>query len=225
MPFPHAHILLRANGGFGLSVESPVDRWSTGWRFGVGGGDVPFNPAGLLTFASSAFAAISTFHASSTAFVGTNCSLLEVTAARIGPDGHYLPLTQDTTHFAGTPIFGGGSPDKSYDAALVFSLRTALPRGRGSNGRSYYPALAAPIAPGTGRVLPASVEQRLALFQTLVRSLNTAANIYAPGMAMQVISSVGSVANAVTAIRADSRLDRIERRDNGLPSVYQSLPI
>lgn len=223
--FPHAHILLRALGGFGLAVASPVDRWSTGWRFGVPGGDAPHNPAGLVTFAAAAFNAIATFHASPTAFVGTNCSFLEVTAARIGPDGKYLPLVQDTTHYAGDPIFGGGTPNKPYDAALVFSLRTALPRGRGSNGRSYYPAIAAPIEPGTGRVLPASIGQRLALFQTLVRALNTAANVYAPGMALQVISSVGSVANPVTSIRSDGRLDRIERRDNGLPSVYQSLPI
>lgn len=225
MPFPWAHILLRVNGGFGPVLATPVDRWSVGFRCGVSGGDVPYDAAKLVTLVNSAHAAAEAFHEQAGTGSGTNVSMINVSGARIGTNGKYSPAIQDTVYSTDTGAFGNGTALHPWSTAHVISLRTALPRGRGSNGRCYWPALGMTIDTTTGRATPAAVLTRLTNFQTFLNALNTALNTYSPGTVVQVISSVGSVANKVTAIRADTRMDHQERRENAVPSVYQSLNI
>ena len=97
------------------------------------------------------------------------------------------------------------------------------PGKRASNGRVYWPCLALIPDAATGRLTTAQVNGRIGSFKGFFDTLNTAANAYSPGMRLIVASNVGGGTYApVTAIRADGRLDSIERRENDQPSVWTS---
>lgn len=225
MVFPHEHILLRFNGHFGSS-SSRLDRWSCGIRFGFPNLAPIFDTGKLQTFVTAADAAARTMHATSAMAAGTNTFFDFVSGAQIGVSGRYTPSSQQTILSPDVPLAGVGAPSQPWNAALVISLRTAIPRGRGSNGRVYWPGLALVPLAATGRVQQSVVDTRLTTFKTFVESLNSAANAYSTGMRAVVASNVGGgLITAVTAIRSDERLDSIERRENGQPANWTTKPI
>lgn len=225
MAYGSTHILVRANGHFGTS-GSASDYWSTGLRFGIPGTDVVYDEAKLQTFVQACFTAATTFHADVTSVVGTACWLDNCSAARIGLNGKYNPSTQVTKFSTGGASAGTGTVVLPWNSALVVSLRTPNPRGPASNGRSYWPMLAGAIIGTTGRISSSVVSNRLANFRTMLNSMNTAANVYDPGMKVRVFSNIGlGSAATVTGIRSDDRVDSIERRENQIPSVWTSLPV
>jgi hypothetical protein len=221
MAFPERHLLLRTGGHFG-AASTELDKWSVGLRFGNGQNNLIYDGAKLSAFLSSASAALVTFHGTSDIGVSTECFLDWVTLALVGTDGKYDPIDQQTMRFDRAPLPGTGSCTKPWNTASVFSLRTAVPRGFASNGRTYYPALAATMAPGTGRWSPAALTLRLTAFKVLVNALNAASVNYQAGVKLRVYSAVGAgKSEAVTSIRCDERLDSIERRENQQPAVWQ----
>lgn len=222
MVYPHEHILIRFHGHFGTST-SFVDEWSAGVRMGFPNLAPIFDTGKLQTLVNAADAAARVFHANANALVGTNCYFDYASGAQIGVSGRYTPSSQQTILSTSTPTAGTGTPTQPYNAALVTSLRTAIPRGRGSNGRVYWPCLAPAISATTGRMLDGNVAGRLAPFKTFLDALNTAANAYSAGMKVVVASNVGGgLITPVTSIRADGRLDSIERRENATPSTWST---
>lgn len=225
MVFPHEHLLIRFNGHFGIS-GTPTDRWSSGVRMGLPGTAPLYDTGKLQTLVNSVQTAAIAFHTASASSTGTNCFLDYVSGAQVGVDGTYEPATQVTVVSPTTTTAGIGSPIWPFNTASVISLRTAIPRGRASNGRVYYPQLAGALDTVTGRVAPSSVQGRVNAFKTLLDAINTAGNTYFPGMKVIVASAVGGGAIAtVTGIRSDGRLDSIERRENALPSIYSTAVI
>lgn len=225
MTFANAHILCRLGGSFGVADTSKMDFWSVGLRFAIVGADVPYSSTNLLTFANAVKAAAVTMHTSNLFGAGDACWLQDVTAARVGTDGHYQPDTQETIHATPPPnSLGGGSTTKPWNTALVISLRTDRPRGYASNGRVYYPALGVPgFTLGTGRISDAAVGSRMDVAKVFLDECNTAAAAYATNMRLAVMSQKGAGLTAlVTAIRADGRLDSIERRENKIPVTYMT---
>lgn len=226
MVYPHEHILLRFNGHFG-TTGGILDRWSVGLRFGLPAAAPAYDPVKLQTLVDAARAAAELFHIAGGAATGTSTFFDSVTGAQIGVSGKYTPPSQLTVISANTtPVAGVGTPVNPWDSASVISLRTAIPRGRGSNGRVYWPAQALAVTPGTGRVASGLTGSRLSSFKTFVNSLNTAANTYSAGMKLIVASNVGGGLYAyVTGIRSDDRLDSIERRENQQPPVWSTQTI
>lgn len=225
MSYPNAHILLRAGGTFGASATG-VETWSVGFRFGVKGADVHYSESMLLAFVTACLTALQTFHSGSAASVGGSCYLTNATAARIGLDGKYDPEEQYTQRVDTAGTAGGNTTDSPWTSCSVISLRTARPRGVASNGRIYYPMTSLNITATTGRINSTATGQRLAAARTLINALNTQAAVYATNMTLMVMSQVGAgLAERVTAIRADDRVDNIERRENAVVPVYTSLPI
>lgn len=216
MVFPHEHILLRFNGHFGASASGVVERWSAGIRFGLPGSAPAYDAAKLQTFVNAAATAAATFHGSVSTFAGTGAYFDQVSGAQIGVLGKYSPPGQLTVLSPNSPVNGtGAGGPHPWNTALVISLRTAIPRGRGSNGRVYWPACAATVDASTGRLSSAAVSSRLAQAKTFFDALNVAANTYSAGMKIIVASSVGGGLIATcTSIRSDQRLDSIERREN-----------
>lgn len=222
MVFPHEHLLIRFNGHFGTSGAA-TDKWSSGIRLGLPGGAPVYDAAKLQTLVNACQAAAKTFHTTTGVNAGTNCFLDYTSGAQIGVSGRYEPSTQltivsptDTTASFGSPLF-------PFNTAQVISLRTTQPRGRASNGRVYWPMLAGVLDTTTGRMSPAGVNTRLVAFKTMLDSINTAANTYFAGTRVIVASAVGGgLIATVTSIRADGRMDSIERRENDLPSVYST---
>jgi hypothetical protein len=104
----------------------------------------------------------------------------------------------------------------------VTSLRTARPRGKGSNGRFYYPYLSAVNGPD-GRLSSAGATGYNARAKILFDALNAEAAVHLDSNAkISVMSKVGAITEHVTSVRNDGRMDRQERRENNLPSVWAS---
>lgn len=222
MAFPHEHILLRFNGHFGTS-SSQVDHWSAGIRFGLPTSAPAYDAGKLQTFVNQAQVLAQSFHTGTSMFTGTNCYLDFVTGAQIGVLGKYVPSAQLTALSPVTPTAGVAPPVLPWNSALVISLRTSIPRGRGSNGRVYWPAVGAPVDATTGRVSALAMDGRMTTAKTFFDGLNSAANAYSAGMKAIVASNVGGgLIATVTAIRADGRIDSIERRENDQASAYTS---
>lgn len=220
MAYPHEHVLIRFNGHFGTSGNS-VDQWSTGIRFGLPAAAPAYDAAKLQTFVNAALAAAKSFHAGTSMFTGTNCFLDYVTGAQIGVLGKYVPSNQLTAISPTETTAGVAPPVLPWNSALVISLRTNVPRGRGSNGRVYWPALGAPVDSPTGRVSNVAMDGRMTTAKTFFDALNTAANAYSAGMKAVVASNVGGGLIAyVTSIRSDGRVDSIERRENNQASTW-----
>lgn len=185
----------------------------------------PVYDAGKLqTLVNACQTAANTMHGSVSTFVGTGCYLDQVTGAQIGVLGRYEPAGQLTVVSPNTPTNGAGAGGPlPWNTALVTSLRTTIPRGPGSNGRMYWPCLAIAIDSSTGRAQATSVNTRLGMFKTFLDAVNTAGNAYSSGMKVVVASNKGGGQLAVvTSIRADERLDSIERRENQLPPVWKT---
>lgn len=222
MVYPHEHLLIRFNGHFGSS-SSALDKWSSGIRLGLQTSAPIYDAGKLQTLVNACDSAARAFHSHSNALVGTNAFLDYVSGAQIGVLGNYVPTTQQTILSTSTPTAGLGTPTQPWNAALVTSLRTAIPRGRCSNGRVYWPCLAPAISPTNGRMIDGNVAGRLAPFKAFLDAVNTAANAYSAGTRVIVASNVGGGLIAyVTSIRADSRMDSIERRENEQPPSWST---
>jgi len=225
MAYAQEHILLRFNGHFG-GPTTVADRWSVGIRLGQASLPVILDSGKMQTLCNSAATAAAAFHATTGTFTGTNTYFDQVAGATIGPSGKYSPAGQLTVLSAYNPVAGSGTAALPWNSALVCSLRTAIPRGRGSNGRVYWPALALSVGPTTGRVSQASITSRLGAFKTFLDALNVAANTYFAGTRVIVASGVGLGVNApVTSVRSDDRVDSIERRENDQPPAYVSVTL
>jgi hypothetical protein len=224
--YANDHLLLRVEGHFGSTSTDRIDKWSVGLRFAIVGADVPYDKPKLQTFVDAAFGALQTFHASPNTDAGSLCFFDSTQGAIIGTDGKYNPLTQETVRKDGPTGGGAGTITQPWNTAGVLSLRTSRPRGYASNGRVYWPWCAAAVQPGTGRVVQTEVQDRLDVFKTAVNALNVAAAAYQVNTKLAVMSKVGSGLTAlVTSVRADGRLDSIERRENGQAAVYSSVTI
>jgi hypothetical protein len=185
-----------------------------------------YDAAKLQTLVNSAQTAAIALHTTASTGTGTTAFLDQVSGAQIGVLGKYSPTTQQTVLSPVTVTAGVTSAIQSWNTSLVYSLRTAAPRGLASNGRVYWPCISATVDPATGRVTSSMVNARTAAFRTFINALNTAGSIYSAGMVVVVASAVGGgVIRPVTAIRSDARLDSIERRENGQVSTYTTVPI
>lgn len=226
MAYTNAHLLIRLHGHFGSGPTTPLERWSTGFRVGIPTQDVSYDETKLQTFANAVHTAAQTFHQHAQTLAGSNCYFTHVTAARIGESGKYDPVGQLTIVSTGPTQAGAGTPNQAWNVALSYGLRTAAPRGPASNGRCYYPFLAPVIVTGTGRVQAGQVTGRLAQFRIFLNAVNTAALAYELATGVQVMSSVGAgKTERVLSLRADDRLDSIERRENDQAIVYQTLAL
>lgn len=226
MSFANIHLYVRLNGSFGSSAGVPVDKWSAGFRVGIPGTDIQLASPALQTFANAVHTAAATLTGTAGSFVGNTCYFQYVTVARIGTDGKYNPAGQLTTTSVGAPAAGAGSATLPWNTAHSFGLRTAAPRGYASNGRFYMPLLAAPLTAGTGRLNSTQVVNRITAARTFFNAVNVAANVYDPGAVVCVMSNVGTgKTERVISLRADERLDSIERRENDAAVTYQTIAL
>lgn len=223
MVYPHEHILLRFNGHFGSSGTAIADRWSCNVRMGLPASAPVYDAAKLQTLVNAAQTAGQTFHSGTNSATGTSTFFDQVAGAQIGVSGRYTPTGQLTVLSPLTPQAGIGTPIHPWNVASVFSLRTAIPRGRGSNGRVYWPAISLPVTATTGRVATGVQGLRVTAFKAFLDALNVAGNSYSAGMKVIVASNVGGGLIAyATSVRSDDRIDSIERRENDQPAVWSA---
>lgn len=220
MSFAHSHLMLRAHGAF--PNANGQEKWSVGFRIGIIGADVPWDGSKLQTFVDASYGAFGVFHQAPLVKAGGSVFLTHATAARVGQNGRYDPAEQVTSQSGGEAVGGGGGPtNQPWTASCVISLRTAIPRGYASNGRVYWPMTAVALNQTTGRLNEGDLTDRLAAAKVMIQTINAAADNYAAGARVCVLSSVGQGAQAlVTRIRSDTRMDSIERRENSVPPSW-----
>jgi hypothetical protein len=222
MAHPNTHLYCKVTGSFGGNNLSNAEKWSAGFRIGVIGADINYSVAGLQTLANSLHTAVYAFHSVAASLAGTANWFHNVSVARVGPDGKYNPLGQETTWSVGTQVVGTGQMNQPWNTAGNISLRTDNPRGYASNGRFYYPQLVGGLDVNSGRIVPSLQATRIAAIKTMFDAFNTAAAVYAVNARVIVSSATGGVAAVVKQVRIDDRLDSIERRENSQPSVWHT---
>lgn len=220
MVYAEPYVYVRALGVFG-DTSTPRETWGVGFKFRHP--DTPPTPAQIQAFIETCSPVLSAFHAGPIS-AGTTCFLTEITGALIGTDGKYVGGSTQVTrrHLLGTPTAGTGTDTFPWSQALVLSLRTALSRGAGSNGRVYWPMCGQGISGSTGGLAAGTRNGILAAAVTLVNDLNAAKESAMPGTGkLAVMSNVGTgIAATVTAVRVGVKPDRQERRERDVAEAY-----
>jgi len=213
MAYPIRHKLLTIGG----SAYSATEQWQFGLRI------IP--PIGQEAVSQAQIDALSTpiqtFWNTTTIFMPTTHLLEFCKLAPIGQDGHYPEGEIAYEHVYTADAGPGGGPLYPPQVALVVSLMTAAPRGRGHAGRIYLPgpASATNTQGRTGSGLPAAVNTAM---RTLILAINATANVGTVG----IITSLGSgTSRVVNAVRTGERWDTVRRRARQQVENYQTLAI
>jgi hypothetical protein len=150
-------------------------------------------------------------------------SLTGIKLNRIGVDGRYTePETME--YFYPTPINGTASNTPAAQNSMVATLRTAVPRGRGSKGRMYLPPTSAVSdVRSDGRILPATALGQAIAVKALIDRLNAT---------YVGIGRVGVASNAgagrfehVTHVSVGRVVDTVRSRRSALDEDYQTVAI
>lgn len=211
-------------GHFG-TLSSQLDNWSTGLRITKNDGTATLpGDTALTTFLESISGPVATFHGAAGTLAGTSTFLDYLSAAVVGTDGkYYVPSSTTIMRPYGPVIAGGGTPTQPWNTSLVCSMRTNFQRGYASNGRMYWPTIAASVNSATGRV-SSSLATLLGLYKTMFDAINSSAETMSAGARISVMSAVGQGHfSPVRSLRMDPRLDSIERRENAQPSVWTTV--
>lgn len=148
----------------------------------------------------------------------------------MGTNGRYTGTLQQTTERVLTqPFPGTGAGSGPWSQSCVTSLRTQKPRGLASNGRFYYPGVGLFVGNTTGLLDEGTCIGIATAGSALLSGLNAVAETTLEGAQVSVMSQGGlsgpPITLPVTSVRVDGRLDHQERRENDLPSVYQSVDL
>lgn len=144
-----------------------------------------------------------------------------VKLAPIGTNGLYVPGEIAYTK-EGSPVTGAGTGGEPWppQCALAITLRSLIPRGRGSRGRFYLPGMQGTIGTdgrlGAGR--PATI---LGPLVTFIQGLNGVTDL---GQ-VQVMSKVGGERATVTSIECGNVVDTQRRRRRQLLEARVSAAI
>lgn len=205
MPFPAAHSLLTFSG----PAYGDQEEWATGCRLrGTQAPDVAD-----LTAVGDAFIGFT----GTTALGASNAARLvsvkwapQTTAGRYG-DGEAVEALR-------TPQALGSNDRMPAQLAVVLSLRTARPRGRGSNGRMYIPALPT-LGTNTGQFSAGDASTIAAAAATMLAAIGDIL-----GTEVVVGSQVGAgLLETVTGVRVGRVPDTQRRRREGLPEAYSEV--
>lgn len=179
-------------------------------------------------------ARVSTWFSAATptgAGIGPGAKLTSIKLNRIGPDGHYVDDSKE--HIYPTPIspVGTGSAMPAQSAIAV-TLRTAIPRGRGSRGRFFLPVpvLAQTVQSSDGRLTIAQATAQANGAKALVDSLNVAYASWQSGDSSRgrvgVASDIAGGRFAVaTSIEVGRVIDTIRSRRSKLDEDRQEVAV
>lgn len=213
MTYPIVHKLLTIGG----TSYAGTEEWQFGMRIipeTVGVGPSQAQIDALAT-------PIQTFWNTAGIFMPQTHSLTFCKLAPIGLNGKYPDGEIAYEHVYTADPGPGTTPLYPAAVALVVSLRTAAPRGRGHAGRFYLPGPASAMT-SDGRHssgIPTAVNSAV---RTLVLAINGATEVGT----VAVITSLGSgTSRAVTAIRTGQRPDIQRRRASNQAEDYQTLDL
>lgn len=180
-------------------------------------GSSPMDEAKKLAFLQTIASPIDTFHTSNASGAGTQHWLQELQAAYIGTDGKYVGGgSQDTTTLKyATPHASFLTNKVTWDLARTFTLRTAVPRGRGHVGRFYYPCAA--VVDDDGRWSVSTVTQTANAAKAMLDAVNSASKtVWPDGHGLSVFSPLGVYPNPVVRVEVGRAPDTQRRRTKSL---------
>lgn len=208
---------------FGTSFEG-AEEWSTGFYMGYEDQDADAPDLADLTTLATAW---QTYFTTSSSKISGSWKTVGIKASHLNADGTTdLGATQIYTY--GTPIQGGyNSGVNPPQVALVVTLKTAIARGLGANGRMFLPGISQGVQ-GNGKIIGAAQTEMADNLQDFFDAANTSWNTGTIINASKgrTISPTSPPINAeVTSIRLGDVYDTQRRRRNALVETYISRAI
>lgn len=224
MPYSKPAVLLRVIGSFGPNGTNALEEWSCSWRIDYANGSA--DEAKKLALLQTLLTPFTTFQ--QTPAVGAHqwAFMQKLTAAYIGTDGKYLGgAAQDTTELAfPAPREGVSTLAASWDVARVYTLRTALGRGRGHVGRFYWPCAAAVTSSGIWA--DPDVQNAANAAGALLNAINSAAVAqWGSSSGVAIYSKIGEVTNRVIRVEVGHAPDTQRRRTKSLLEDYKGMDL
>lgn len=149
--------------------------------------------------------------------------LTSIKLNRINAAGHYTEAETNEWTYP-SPIPGTSSGTLAPQLSVAATLRTAIPRGRGSKGRMFLPPTSRIVALGSdGRMSVANAAAQATSVKNLITSLNATYTL---------IGRVGVASNVglgrfehVTEVSVGRVVDTIRSRRSALEEDYQSVTV
>lgn len=198
--------------------------WSVGLSYGIVGlaPDVPDQALTDGVLANlKAVTTSGTFNATLRELIGTGNTIDMIRVELRAENETILSLSEGLLTVA---LAGTGTPSKTPQDAIVFSLRTLTPGARG-RGRVYWPAIACILSSQFQLTTPTPSNTAIGA-KTWMQSINTAIDNYfisiasAKRAALAVRSVTDHVCRDVTQIQVGTILDTQRRRRDALPESY-----
>lgn len=208
MPFPAPHSLLTFSG----PAYADQEEWSTGCR-------LRRSAPPTLAELQEAATAFQVFCGTTALGASNAARLVSVKWAPQNTEGKYGD--GESVELLLAPSALGSNDRMPAQIAIVLSLRTARPRGRGSNGRMYIPALPT-LETNSGRFSGTDATTIAVAASDMLSEIGTALSTD-----VVVGSQVGSgLLETVTGVRVGRVPDTQRRRRQGLPESYsQESPV
>lgn len=219
MAFTEEHCLVRAVGSFGPNETDEREIWTCGWRVDIGTDTSSEDKK--VAFLATIQDAVRNFHAAPPVAAHQYSYLQKLTAAYIAPDGRYLGREAQTTteYIYASPAAGASTIPASWDTARTYTLRTLLPRGRGSVGRFYWPCGAAVLS--TGLWPDPDIPNAATAAKGLLDAMNSAAaTVWTGSTGVRVYSYIGNNSNKVVRVEVGHAPDTQRRRTRSLLETY-----
>ncbi len=161
--------------------------------------------------------AIATVLANSNTLWADYSDLVNIKAAAVGTDGHYLT---DAVVFGGVTNSGNDS-QVLPQSSLVVSLRSMEITGDANFGRMYLPHTAALLETGTPRISATRSTDLATLFATFINDVDTVVSGLAGAPHPLIMSTKGTGTNkAIIQVACGRVIDTQRRRRNRLAEDY-----
>ena len=161
--------------------------------------------------------AIATVLANSNVLWADYSDLVNIKAAAVGTDGHYLT---DPTIFGGVTNSGNDS-QVLPQSSLVVSLRSDEITGSANYGRMYLPHTSSLLETGTPRISATRATDLAALFATFISDVDAVVSALAGAPHPLIMSRKASGTNkAIISVAAGRVIDTQRRRRNRLAEDY-----
>jgi hypothetical protein len=239
--YEREHMLLQWGGVFADSVSTPAtDSFVGSLRF-VGPG---LDATDTQVMCQRMGEALSAWWRSGTDnFIPYTARLGWVKWNKIGTDGRYVNKTSTRLYTFPQQVITANSVVYPQQVAVAVTWMTNLARGKGHQGRTFFPTNVG-LDPAIGMRMPPATATKLANSAVqLISRLNYAANTAGvdtppnwtagtPGYAAQdsavraaILSSSGSGVGIIQRARVGNRVDIQRRRDNATEETYLSVPV
>lgn len=218
---PHVYVTM---GGTSPGRSATDEIWQCGFRCRVSNGPTwPLTDDSLQDWANQLATPLSAAFTGTSSCVANVCKLTFIKVANIQADGKY-PATQGPGVHTFSPALAGPNPSAlPAFVGAALTLTTDVPRGRGHEGRIYWPAYGpGSTGPSTPSIMTPGVQAQLVTTaKALVNAINSTQQSDGVGnLTVGVFSSLTGGHHDVTGVKVGDVWDVQRRRKDAIREVY-----